>query len=109
VPDGRDGRGEDQGGAGSAEEADGEEELPECCDGLAGRIWYLGKLKLAFANAHKKNTSNETDASSNEKHPWAFDIKDRANLKASEEGDEDIEAEDPAYGTVAACSQLVFG
>ena len=61
----------------------------------------LGRLRQAQHAAH------ETDAPREHEPARAFGVEDGPDLDAAEEGEEDVEAEDPADGARAVCGELV--
>ncbi len=90
VPDGGDGRGEDQGGAEPADDAEDQEEMP-----------------VAGADAQQELRGHEQHAAGEDEVARPAGVEDGPDLDAGEEGEEGIDAEDPAEGAFGDAGELV--
>ena len=92
MPDGGDGRGEDQRGAEPANDAKDDQEVP-----------------ILPADAEEELGRHQEHAAGQDELAWPTGVKDGADLDAGEEGEEGVDAEDPAHGAFGCGGQLVGG
>ena len=90
VADGADGGREDQAGAEPGEDADGEQEVP-----------------VRGAEAEQQRREHHADGAGQHEEPRPVGVEERADLQAAEEGEEDVEAEDPGRRAGAVGRELV--
>lgn len=90
MPEGGDGRGEDEGGAEPAEDAEDDEEVP-----------------VGLADAEEELRGQEQDAAGEDEVAGSARVEDGADLDPREEGEEGVDAEDPADGAVGLVRELV--
>ena len=84
MADGGDGGREDQAGPDAAYDPEDDEEVPVC-----------------RADAEEEVGRHQEDAAGEDEPAGALGVEDGADLDAAEEGEEGVDAEDPADGAVA--------